>query len=399
MYTSYSIVGRSPNRTLSVTYSSDGDIATIPESHEAFGQLIKLLVAEAPEDEIRGLVDIFLGASKKLTALSERVSVRGNRLLFDGDPINGTLVEYILELHAHGESEKLGAYVNFLEKVKTNPAIETIDGLWKWIQHGDLTVTPEGDVLFYKGCIGNGDARTSSSQGTAFVDGEEITGKIPNPDGAVVTMPRSTVDDGGWSMCSTGLHVATYAFASGFAREHGNGGGDVVVVKVNPRDVVSVPNDSSFQKLRVCRYTVLHAVEDRLNTRVYEQLSLDEAEPEALWNQSTLGDEEDVAGDPEQEEWDEYGNADEPEDVLDELEEDGTLDRIDNGVEPEEAEQPRKLTVDELAEALGLNEAEKPSEEPQGPLRDSSGRFTKSGALKEALASKRDALGRFIKKG
>ena len=36
-----------------------------------------------------------------------------------------------------------------------------------------------------------------------------------------------------------------------------DGGDQVVVCKVNPRDVVSVPTDSNFGKLRVCRYEVV----------------------------------------------------------------------------------------------------------------------------------------------
>jgi hypothetical protein len=36
----------------------------------------------------------------------------------------------------------------------------------------------------------------------------------------------------------------------------------VVKVKINPRDVVSVPRDCDFQKLRTCRYEVLAEIDN-----------------------------------------------------------------------------------------------------------------------------------------
>jgi hypothetical protein len=41
-------------------------------------------------------------------------------------------------------------------------------------------------------------------------------------------------------------------------------------VSVNPRDVVSVPKDCGYQKLRTCRYTVLDAVRNPLAHTIYQ---------------------------------------------------------------------------------------------------------------------------------
>lgn len=44
----------------------------------------------------------------------------------------------------------------------------------------------------------------------------------------------------------------------GFACNYGAEGGDrIVIVEVDPADVVSVPTDCSCQKVRTCRYTVV----------------------------------------------------------------------------------------------------------------------------------------------
>ena len=41
-------------------------------------------------------------------------------------------------------------------------------------------------------------------------------------------------------------------------------------MSVNPRDVVSVPKDCEFQKLRCCRYVVLDVIRNPLDTTRYD---------------------------------------------------------------------------------------------------------------------------------
>jgi hypothetical protein len=71
-------------------------------------------------------------------------------------------------------------------------------------------------------------------------------------------MPRSLVDDNRSVACSVGLHVGSFHFANGFY-----GGGKLLVVKINPRDVVSVPADAGDQKIRVHRYVIVSDNPDR----------------------------------------------------------------------------------------------------------------------------------------
>jgi hypothetical protein len=66
-------------------------------------------------------------------------------------------------------------------------------------------------------------------------------------------MPRFGVDDNCSVGCSNGLHVG----AIDYVKSYGGPGDKVVVCKVNPADVVSVPLDSEHQKVRCCRYEVV----------------------------------------------------------------------------------------------------------------------------------------------
>lgn len=262
--TEYSLTEDSKGKSLAIFYS-DGDTVTIPQTHSKFETIIGELRTGTSDSVIRNLVDSMHDLGQKLSKLSERVAVTTYGVLFDGDRLRGELSDTILELHESGEDSKLKALVNFLEKAATNPSGQSIDDMYKWITNGDLVISPNGDFIAYKGVGADENGQSVSiHEGTAIVDGVVVTGKIPNPDGAVVEMARSDVDDNSYNGCSTGLHAGTYEYASGWTRI-----GRTLIVQINPRDVVSVPNDSSYAKLRVSRYTVISHVQERIATRFY----------------------------------------------------------------------------------------------------------------------------------
>lgn len=249
--TSFSMAGDAPSRSLSVFYA-DGNNATVPESHLRFQELLDLLISGAGDSKVKDLVDLMTAIANRLTVLSERVTYVNGSILFDGDAISGILVDALREAFEADNNAALMPIVNFLEKVKTNPAISSVDGLWRWVNNGELTIHEDGDFYAYKGLTHDG---LSVHSGKAFVDGVEVIGQIPNVVGTTVSMPRSVVDDGSHTHCSTGLHAGKWGFASTFG-----GGRNTVLIKVNPRDVVSVPSDEGSVKLRVCRYLVVEKV-------------------------------------------------------------------------------------------------------------------------------------------
>jgi hypothetical protein len=91
------------------------------------------------------------------------------------------------------------------------------------------------------------------------------SGKFDNSVGNVCEVPRSSVDSNRDNGCGHGLHVGAIDYAKsyggintdGFEGGDNDGGNHLMICKVNPRDVVSVPTDSKFQKLRTCRYEVV----------------------------------------------------------------------------------------------------------------------------------------------
>jgi hypothetical protein len=65
------------------------------------------------------------------------------------------------------------------------------------------------------------------------------------------------------------LHIGSYDYANSWAGD----GGKLLLVEFDPQDAVSVPDDSSFQKLRVAKYKVVADITDtrkELEKAVYE---------------------------------------------------------------------------------------------------------------------------------
>jgi predicted RNA-binding Zn-ribbon protein involved in translation (DUF1610 family) len=85
------------------------------------------------------------------------------------------------------------------------------------------------------------------------------TGTIDNRPGAVIPpMDRSEVDDNPNNHCSNGYHCGAWDYAKSF-------GARVVLVEVDPADVVSVPSDYNAQKCRVTWYKVLSDMLEPVN--------------------------------------------------------------------------------------------------------------------------------------
>jgi hypothetical protein len=77
---------------------------------------------------------------------------------------------------------------------------------------------------------------------------------MDNSVGKIVEMERNEVDDNKDQTCSTGLHFCSQDYLPHF----GNGyDSRVVILKINPADVVSIPSDYNNAKGRACRYEVV----------------------------------------------------------------------------------------------------------------------------------------------
>lgn len=185
-------------------------------------------------------------------ALSDDMEVKEGRLLFMGEQMHGVLADKILESVRNGDNAQ--PLVQFAEKLRSNPSRNSRDQLFNWLEKAGLELTPDGNVIGYKSVYSNPDnsdySFRSVSSGKARVNGVAQVGQIFQSVGDTVSMDRSDVTDNPAVACSHGLHVGTLSYAKGFS------GDTILIIHVDPADVVSVPQDSNFEKMRVCRYWV-----------------------------------------------------------------------------------------------------------------------------------------------
>lgn len=234
---------------LTVYVPGNAPLLASNETHSNFDELVEL--AKAGDESVADLFDAERAIEKAFADVVEgRVAVRGGVVYFDDDPADNAITEAILRFHEQGED--FAPLVKFYENVMANPQVESREQFYRYLQAYDLPIDDEGCVILYKGVYDLGDGSYGSTHsGHAFVNGVEFkNARIPNRLGDVVTMPRSEVDFDPNAACSSGLHSGTH----GYARSYGD---TLMYIRVNPRDVVSVPHDVSSQKVRVCRYEVV----------------------------------------------------------------------------------------------------------------------------------------------
>ena len=147
----------------------------------------------------------------------------------------------------------------FWENLKKNPSYNSVHELYDFLSYKELPITEDGCFLAYRGLQKDfysikGNTSTKVLQGTV-----NSQGQIFNGVGEHIEVERNCVDDDRNHHCSFGVHAGSYEYACGWSA------GKVVAVKINPKDVVSVPADYDCQKLRCCAYTVVSEIEAEIN--------------------------------------------------------------------------------------------------------------------------------------
>lgn len=234
-------------------FFSDGTPRSIASDNANFKAVRDGLLNESlTEDDLLHLIAPFEAVYKTLTRLSERVTRKGTKLMFDGDVVNNALSKFIIDLMNENDEASWKAYVAFMEKLYTNPSKASQEHLFHYIEKSGLQVTPDGDIVAYKGTASDG---KSTHAGFGIVNGVEYQHDyLQNAVGTVVEIPRSMVNEDRNTHCSTGLHVGAFSYVTGY---WSNSWPHMWLVTVNPRDVVAVPADFESGKIRVARYVVV----------------------------------------------------------------------------------------------------------------------------------------------
>ena len=217
----------------SLTVSLEGKTYTINSGHPSWRLAIEALKSK----DYQALKDLVSVKRAMTSFTNDKVKVVNNQVFFNGEPIHNYLSDKILSFIEKGLPHE--SLIKFLERLMANPSRRAVNELYLFLSHKNLPITDSGTFLAYK------------SVRSDYTD--HHTGKFSNALGSVLEMPRNSVCDNAGESCSNGFHAGSLQYASSF-------GGDetiLLIVEIDPADVVSIPLDSDCQKLRTCKYKVV----------------------------------------------------------------------------------------------------------------------------------------------
>lgn len=227
-----------------ITVFLDGNINTVDSSHANFRYLAEELRKPAPGMESKGEEPRSLDRIRTLVSIRKMLESKtiGNveitttgAIRYKGNEVNNYMTQRMLQIL--GEGYDITPWARFMDNVMENPASYAHAELYEWMERADMPITEDGCFIAFK--------KVRSDYTDCY------TGKFSNAVGTTLEMDRTACDPKRTNHCSTGFHFCSAGYLSKFSGER------VMVLKINPRDVTSIPNDYGFTKGRCCRYDVI----------------------------------------------------------------------------------------------------------------------------------------------
>lgn len=225
-------------------------------------ELIKAAIQANDWDTVKDLIcpkKVILNFSKG------NIAVQGDKLFWKDNEFHNYLGAKLIQMYQEGFPVE--PMILFMENLMENPSKRAVDELYKFLEKGNLPLTSDGYFLAYK---------------KVRKDYRDIhSGTMDNSIGQIVEMERNQVDDDADRTCSTGLHFCSREYLPNF----GSDDDPIMILKINPRDVVSIPRDYNSTKGRACRYEVVgrlgvhpdEAFKDPVQDEAYTREQLDAA--------------------------------------------------------------------------------------------------------------------------
>jgi hypothetical protein len=209
---------------------------SINQSHPNFKKVVKGLKDVLPEDDLIEMIQF----KKDLEHLAGVEFRKDGMICLDGKPMSDALInrfKFMIE-----NEFPIEGFKKFIYNLAENPGKDSREELYGFLEACSLPITEDGYFLAYK------------RVGAKYMDCH--TNTMDNSVGQVVEMPRERVNNNRNETCSSGLHVCSRSYLSHYDGDH------IMICKINPKDVVSVPVDYDNAKMRVCRYEVIDEVSE-----------------------------------------------------------------------------------------------------------------------------------------
>lgn len=257
---------------------------TVSKSHIAYNKLLNAIKTGDWET----VQDIIEPKQVVLDFGQGNVSIQGDKIFWKGREMHNALTKRMVAMIQ--EDFPVDPLVAFMENLMENPSKRAVNELYGFLEKNTLPITSDGCFLAYKkvrqdyldchsGTVLNKPAAYMTDEDTAAL--AEAAGKnnevtVEVVDGVtVVSMERNLVDDDQNRTCSTGLHFCSRDYLNHF------GGERIVILKINPRDVVSIPNDYNDSKGRCARYEIVDEIDKDKADEAFAKTVQEAAEREA----------------------------------------------------------------------------------------------------------------------
>jgi hypothetical protein len=257
---------------------------TISRSHITYNKVLEAIKAN-DWDTVGALVE---PKQVVLNFGQGNVSIEGEKIFWKGREMHNALTKRMVAMIQ--EDFPVEPLIAFMENLMENPSKRAVNELYGFLEKNTLPITSDGCFLAYKkvrqdyldchsGTVLNKPAAYMTDEDTAAL--EEAVGKnnevaVEVVDGVtVVSMERNLVDDDQNRTCSTGLHFCSQDYLRSF------GGERIVILKINPRDVVSIPNDYNDSKGRCARYEIVDEIDKDKADEAFAKTVQEAAEKEA----------------------------------------------------------------------------------------------------------------------
>ena len=219
-----------------VTLFIDGETQVINDGHMNYLKIREAL-ADEDFDRVRGLINV----AATINAFGDgKVTVEDGIVMYNGNALRNVITSRIIMMQREGFN--IAPMIAFLSNLMDNPSHRSVTELYGFLEKTDLPITEDGHFIAYKMVRNN------------YTD--HHSGTFDNSVGAIVEMPRNEVNDDKEQTCSSGLHFCSQGYLGFYG-----GDGHTMILKVNPRDVVSIPTDYNDAKGRACRYEVIGELE------------------------------------------------------------------------------------------------------------------------------------------
>ncbi len=234
-------------KKLTIILPEDGS-KTISSKDENYEKVL----AAIKEGNWSVIPDLVCPKRRILNFSNGRFEVKNNEVYVDGLAIPTALSNKIVEYSK--EDLPCEPLLKFWENLNQNPSHRSVSQLYGFLEKHDHPITEDGCFIAYK----------------------KVNADFTDVHTGTFSMSRNQVNEDPNQTCSHGLHVAAFSYASTFSGEV------LLMVKVNPKDVVAIPVDYNNAKMRVASYQVIDVVDKELKAQLLRDAEKPDTDPSEL---------------------------------------------------------------------------------------------------------------------